>query len=465
LQILNAQEENTAGENTIADEYYGAPLAWKPPALKLDFPLFDLPYQIDAMNTVGNGFFSSYADLSMEQSTALSLDVYSAMHFGLKKLRDTLTVNTILKDTVYYGGTAAGIFIFAYIAPFGYPWMHNEFTRSILAQFDINSANAYYNIFSSTSGVTGISDADLERFKKESPADFVRMNSAGIEGYILFSDKMTRDIFLRDLNDLSNITALFSTWFGAVGNMSYIIADQYGFINIDDDIDTMYDNDVGEKSRSIYGNSSVNWVYDLFRPGEAYSQRGIHPSGNGIGRYIKLSQLSDSEKDYLLNQSILAALNFLSPAFYGFSSIPLGKSGFSGNFTVHHYFTSFGTDTPVEIMLKKGAFNIAFTYHNYMNYKNYFFSIEAEMTDYPVKIAGLNLLVSPRVMVGMQPKDQRFKTSDSEFLGLLGLRVDVPVSKNTYIFCDLSAKTAGWVAGNGYLDKNISVVIGVSMRY
>jgi len=30
------------------------------PALKLDFPLFDLPYQIEAMNTVGHGFFSSY---------------------------------------------------------------------------------------------------------------------------------------------------------------------------------------------------------------------------------------------------------------------------------------------------------------------------------------------------------------------------------------------------------------------
>ncbi|MDR2659825.1 MAG: hypothetical protein LBC27_07560, partial [Spirochaetaceae bacterium] len=230
-------------------------------------------------------------------------------------------------------------------------------------------------------------------------------------------------------------------------------------------IDAKYKNDGGELSRNVYGYPAINWVYELFRPDEPYSARGVHPSGNGIARYIKLSQLSGSEKDYLINQSLLATLNYLSPAFYGFSSIPLGKSGFSGNFTIHHYFTSFGTDTPVELMIKKDAFNFIFTYHNYMNYENYFFSIEGEIIDYPVKFAGLNLLFSPRVMIGMQPKDQCFMTDTPELFGLLGLRTDISVSKNFYIFCDLTAKTAGWAAGNDSLDKNISIAIGVSMRY
>jgi hypothetical protein len=464
-QILRAQEEPNTLDNNITDENNSPSVTWEAPVLKLDFPLFDLPYQIDVMNTAGNGFWGSYGSPSMNQSMAVSLDIYSAMHFGLKKLHDTLSVDAIWKNAAYYGGTAAGILLFAYVAPFGYPWMNNEFTRSILAQFNVNSINHGYNPFDTVGGVAGISDSALALFKEKSPADFVRMNSAGVEGYLLFSDKMIRNIFLYDLNNLSNFTALFSTWFGAIPHIAPALLDDYGMYNTDETIDTMYDNDGNEKSRHIYGYSSINWVYELFRPNEPYSERGVHPSGNGVARYIKLSQLSGSERDYLLKQSILGALNFLSPAFYGFSSIPLGGSGFSGNFTVHHYFTSFGTDTPVELMLKKETFNIMLTYHNYMNYENYFFSVEAEIIDYPVKIFGMDLLVSPRIMIGMQPKDQQFRTDTPEFLGLFSLRADVPVNKNLYIFCDVTAKTAGWVAGNEYLDKNISVKIGVSMRY
>jgi hypothetical protein len=463
--ILAAQEESAAADTITTEENNSLPVAWKPPVLKLDFPLFDVPYQFDVMNTVEYGFWGSYGSPSMNQSMAVTLDVYSAMHFGLKKLYDTLSIDAMWKNAAYYGGTAAGILLFAYIAPFGYPWMHNEFTRSILTQFDVNSINHGYNPFDSIGGIAGISDSALERFKKESPADFVRMNSAGVEGYLLFSDKMTRNIFLYDLNNLSNFTALFSTWFGAVPHIMLAFLNDYGLANPDETIDAIYHDDGGEMSRHIYGYSSINWVYELFRPNEPYSKRGVHPSGDGVARYIKLSQLSGSEKDYLLKQSILGVLNFLSPAFYGFSSIPLGKSGVSGNFTLHHYLTSFGTDTPVELMLKKEDFNIMLTYHNYMNYDNYFFSVEAEIIDYAVKIFGAEVLFSPRVMIGMQPKDQQFKTSAPEFFGLIGLRTDVPVNKNIYIFCDVTAKTPGWIAGNEYLDKNISIAIGVSMRY
>ena len=76
--------------------------------LKLDLPLFDLPYQIDAMNTVGHGFFSSYANPSMAQSSAITVDMFSGFHFGMKKFYDTSTMNNIWKNIIYYGGTALG---------------------------------------------------------------------------------------------------------------------------------------------------------------------------------------------------------------------------------------------------------------------------------------------------------------------------------------------------------------------
>ena len=86
VRVLIGQEKNNAVENTMLDGNKDQAIAWKPSVLKLDFPLFDLPYQIDVMNTAeNNGFLSTYGNPSMNQSLAVTLDVYSAMHFGLKK--------------------------------------------------------------------------------------------------------------------------------------------------------------------------------------------------------------------------------------------------------------------------------------------------------------------------------------------------------------------------------------------
>jgi hypothetical protein len=76
----------------------------------------DLPCQLDAMNAVGHGFFSSYAILSMNQSLAISTGLYSVFHYGMKKLHDTIPgrVNLALEYGLYYGGTALGLVVFGY---------------------------------------------------------------------------------------------------------------------------------------------------------------------------------------------------------------------------------------------------------------------------------------------------------------------------------------------------------------
>jgi hypothetical protein len=436
------------------------------PALKLDFPLFDFPYQIDTMDTAGYGFFGSYTSLSMDQSLALTMDAYSAMHFGMRKLYDRLTIKPVWKNTIYIGGTAAGILVSAFVLPFGYPWMQQEYTRSILSQFDINSRNEWYDIFYSTAGV-GVTDGQLERFKAESPHDMIRMDEAGSEGYILFSDHLLRNVFFYDLNNLSNWTALIAAFLGGIGKQGVgIVADSFRADFIDDNIKTLYKRDGGEDSRKLYGQSSINWVYDLFRPDEPYSARGVHPSGSGIARYITWEQLSDDERQYLITQGWLSFLNILSPLYIGFNSFPLGKTGLEWNAAVHHYLTSFGSDIPVQMFLKKKSFNMLFTYHSYTNYVSYFPAIEGELFEYPIQFTPkFGLLLSPRVMIGMQPKGQEFKTKEVEFLGLIGARVDFAVSKHILPFIDFSAKTAGWVAGNEYLNPNVNVKLGVSLRY
>jgi hypothetical protein len=426
------------------------------PALKLDFPLFDLPYQIDTMDTSGHGFFGSYTSPSMDQSLALTLDIYSSMHFGMRKAYDSLDLAPVWKNTIYYGGTAAGILAFAYVLPFGYPWMQQEFTRSILSRFDIKSLNGTYAIFDGGM-VSGVTDAQLERFKAENPHDVIRMDEAVSEGYILFSDFMIRNVFFHDLHNLSNWTALIAAFISLGHSGAGVTAEYMGADYVDNDIDAWYKNDGGEEARSLYSRSSFNWVYDLFRPAEPYSARGTHPSGSGIARYITWEQLNDNEREYLVKQGYPSYLNFVSPILYGFNSFPLGKTGFEWNVALHHYLTSFGSDISAQVFLKRPPFSMLFTYHNYQNYNNYFPAIEVEMMDFPIQFTPkFGLFLSPRILLGMQPRDQVFMTADPEFLGLLGCRVDFAVSKHFFPYFDLSVKTDGWVAGNEYLESNVS---------
>jgi hypothetical protein len=439
-----------------------------PPELKIDLPLFDLPYQIDAANTAGN-FFAAYSTLSMNQSLSLTVDVYSAMHFGMRKLYDNLPLGPVWRNAIFYGGTAAGLLAFAYVLPFGYPWMQQEYTRSVLTRFNINSLNGTYNPFDEIDRVTGVTDDDLARLKEESPHDLVRMQEVTVEGYLLFSDHMLRNRFFYDLHDLSNVTAFLAAYLALFNSTTGIVEEfggLYGLSSVDDNIEDSYKDDGVQKDRMLYGYSGINWVYDLFRPGEPYAARGLHPSGDGsIARYITISQLSGSEKDYLVKQGWLSYLNFISPMLYGVNTFPFGGTGFEWNVALRHYLTSFGSDTPFQLLVKKAPFNMLFTYHSYANYEHYFPAIEAELLDFPLQIGGLGIYLSPRILVGAQPANQEFMTGDPEFLGLFGLRADFAVSKHFLPYLDLGAKTNGWVAGNESLEAGASIRLGVSMRF
>jgi hypothetical protein len=279
---------------------------------------------------------------------------------------------------------------------------------------------------------------------------------------------MLRNVFLYDLHNLSNLSALIAAFLGGIGhNTIGILADYLGADYVDNNIKTRYKNDGDEESRRLYSYSSINWVYDLFRPGEPYSARGAHPSGNGIARYITWEQLTDDERQYLVRQGWLSLLNIFSPLYYGFNSFPLGKTGIEWNVALRHYLTSFGSDVAVQLFLKKAPFNMLVTYHNYQNYNNYFPAIEAELLEFPLRFTpNFGLIISPRVLIGMQPRDQEFMTGGApEFFALAGCRVDFAVSKHFFPYFDLNVKTSGWVAGNEYLESNVNFTAGISLRF
>jgi len=429
------------------------------PILKLDFPLFDLPYQISAMNTVGHGFFSSYANPSMAQSSALSQNIVTSYNFGLKCFYDNVNMNERLKKLIYAGATVLGVYVFQYM-PGAEGWMHEEYHRSIMTRFGVNSFNAMnlFPIGALVIPVEGIKDEDLIRMKERNPIDMTRMYEAGIEGQYLQVSRLQRNNFFYDQQLLNEI----GYWQSTLNSHLYVTysADPSSSL-----FQSLNNDDGTESSRDFAGSDFTAWVYSLFRPNEPYADRGSNPDNGEVKRYISPDDLTDDELHYLKLQGYLQILNYLSPMMFGIRSIPFGDSGFYGNFAMRHYITSFGYDISAQAFLKRRPYNMVFTYHNYVNHHNWFPAVEAEFVDYPFNLGKLSMFLSPRVLIGMQPKDQIFKTGSPEFLGLFGLRIDFRTNKNIFPYVDFTAKTKGWVAGNEYLNANASVKLGVSFRF
>lgn len=64
------------------------------------------------MNTKKYGFFGIYTSLSMGQSLTVLTVICSPMHFGMRKLYDSLVIESLYKGISYYDGTVTWIFIF-----------------------------------------------------------------------------------------------------------------------------------------------------------------------------------------------------------------------------------------------------------------------------------------------------------------------------------------------------------------
>jgi hypothetical protein len=424
--------------------------------LKLDFPLFDLPYQIDAMKTVGHGFFSSYANPSMDQSLSITTNVFSGFHYGMKIFYNKSNISTILKNIIYYGGTAAGDIVLFFL-PFGSDsWMHEEFHRAVMSRYGVNSFNTVYTLgpLLGNAYVNHVADEDLERFKKESFADFVRLHEAGFEGEFLLMEYLQKNNFFYNQQYFNELVY----WFITLNTHQYIWGSAFGnaFTGKGENI---------MRERDFTGSDPVAWVYDLFRADEPYSARGVHPTGIGIDRYRQKEDLSARELDYFRKTAYWYFANYLSPMMIGFRSLPWGETNIRWNFFFRHFLTSFGTDLSLNVFLNIDKYNFVAVYHNYQNYEHIFPAIEFEMIDYPLGFNGFRTYVSPRIMIGLQPKEQEFFTSEVEFFGLISSRIDFQINTNWLPYLEVIGKTDGWVVGNEFLNKNVSIKLGVSARF
>jgi hypothetical protein len=443
-----------------------------PSQLVFELPLLDLPYQIDAAKTVNNGqatlgsFFKGYANPSMHQSVSLSTDLYTGLHYGIDCLfstRDKVPTKKMgLGKLLLYIVTLESSDFIAMSAPGFSGWTHEEYHRAVMTRYHVNSFDDMnkFPIGSETVSVSHVTDEDLIRFKSESPADFNRMHVAGIEGEYLMVDKLQRNNFYYHQNLMHEMVYLLST----LNSIMYV-----QMCSIPEQTNPMTESfnaiETTIAQRDFTGLDFAGWAYDLFKPNEPYTERGIHPLGNGIDRYIKTSDLTSEELSYLKKQGNLQWLNCLSPMLIGFRSIKLTKNGLYGNFAVRNYLTSFGNELSCNVYLKNNDYNFFVAYHHAQNYEHAFPSIETQLIDYKKNLGASTLYFSPRLLIGLQPKDQGFKTSKASLLGLAECKLELITKGFIHPYIEVSAKTSGWVAGNEFLSSNISGRIGIVSRF
>jgi hypothetical protein len=417
------------------------------PVLILELPLIDLPF---------NGS-DSYTAPSMRQSLHTTKDLYQYSHYKFAQWFESQPVARTL--------STIGFDIVSLWLPFGAAWLHEEWHRAVMSNRGINSFNEIYEfpLFAETISVKHVKDADLIRLKQEYPADMIRLHAAGIEAQYELNFALEKDRFYLQPPTLDEAIL----WLNYLNNISYIYACATNQSNrITDEI--LQDEDEDISQRDFTGLDCNAWVYDLFRPDEPYEQRGIHPSGVGINRYIKYDDLTDEEQDYLNTNLKLSFLNLVNPFLFRFefftATNPINQQPFRWNATLRHHLTSFGYSIDANLFYRQKSVNALAIFHHYFNKSHFFPGLELALVRFPISLFRAQLPLSVRTSMWLQPKGQQFYTDESEVGGIATIKFHFPMYEQWETFVEMEAKTQGWVAGNVYLGDNFSVRLGIGAK-
>jgi hypothetical protein len=425
-----------------------------------DFPLYDAPF---------SGIRGGYAFPSMSQSLAVTMDFAQGLHRALARYgaagRDSRPGTQFYRSLGSLLGEIALIYL-----PGGYSWLHEEWHRAVLTRRGISSYDGIYDfkILSNAVPVSHVGDEDLVNLKRAHPADMVRLSEAGNEAQIELTRHVRKDLFFnRQESTLEWITLIINTFSPA----SYLFLCSLPYADqLTDQLQRAEGTDIAK--RDIVGMDFTAWVYDLYRPREPYGSRGLHPSGIGINRYIKSSQLTGAEKSYLQLQGILTWLNFINPQLAAKNRFA-GKNPFTGetifwNAALVHELTPFGFTIDCDVMATAGKTGIAATLHSYFNGRRYYPGASMETDDIPLSIFGAKKGFPPVYLSGkaegwFQPKELLFDELGARAGGALSVCLKAGVTKHLLVSISAFGKTGGWQAGQVSLERQSGAAAGLCL--
>ncbi len=416
-------------------------------SLIINVPVLDLPFQQTVYKTYYN--IGSFAvNPSMKQSLYWSNSFYTLSRYYIKKhlKKDYAIISTLLFDFL------------SYYVPFGISWLHEEYHRAVLTRWEAKSYNDVnkFPFFRQFIYVSKVKDEDLSRIANNHNADFRRLNTAGIESQMLQIRKLQQNNFF--YNKTVNFDILYIT--SIINSVFYI--NSCSKIKTDEAINKILLKEGTDISRrDMTGLDFTAWADALYYPDKPYESRGIHPSGVGINRYVKVSDLSPQARRYLKNQSYLNALNLVSPAIFGVQHIKLKQNIYS-NYSLRHFLTPFGNNISLDIFLKSSKANLFFSIHTFSNKEKTFGGFETYWLNVPIK--SNSLLVSLRSFIWYQPSTLSFYDKSGKLGGMVNIELSYNKAKFFIPYVELEYKTKGWLAGNVYLNDNFNINSGLKFK-
>jgi hypothetical protein len=406
----------------------------------IDLPMVDAPY---------NFLNSDFTWPSMRQSMAVSSSFYEVTHRALMGPQDG--------EQRWRIWLVAGFDVLSNWIPGGNAWVHEEWHRAVMGRRGIDSYDDVYNfpIGQSSIAVSHVKDSDLIRLKRDHPAEQVRMSAAGMEAQTSQNLYLQQSQFFKGTDDNNRILFLMND----IDNIGYLAT--CASTDADKQTQDFNDKDGTHVMRRDFTGLDCNaWVYDLFRPDEPYAVRGTHPSGIGINRYITWSELSSKEQEFLRRQVYLSTLNLVDPFIWWFRDMHADLDGHDviWNAKLSHYLTSFGYTVNAHLFVKSAEQKFLFELHNGFNYKSYFPGITVSSIDYPL---WNKWMLTTGATLWPQPKGQRFDQHSSEWLAAGNVEVGYQVDPRIQTYLGINAKTPGWMAGEVFLDRAVSVWTGV----
>jgi hypothetical protein len=412
-----------------------------------ELPLLDLPYN-------GKAF------PSMRQSMQLSNDFYFMTHnYLLDKLNGDGVIDANKPARVW------PIALFDLVStyfPLGTGWLHEEWHRAVLGRRGMHSHNGVYTtrFLASSISVDQVRDEDLIALKHDHPDELVRLHSAGFEAEYEQNLELEKQAFFNNHHPVVGVQISLNY----LNNIGYMYACASSTSNTE--TDTMNQQDgANVPVRDFTGFDCTAWTYDLFRPNEAYAARGVHPSGVGINRYRKFSDLTGEEQGYLKKQSRLSLLNLVDPFIFGKKQFTSKSDQWLWNATLRHELTPFGYDIATNVFLhERDGHDIFGAVHLYSNATGTYPGIDVTLPRHPINVLGKAAHVTPRVSAWLQPENLLFRDANAKLGGLASVRLDMPLEYGSgwQAYGELEGKTRGWVAGNEYLTNNLSVRFGLT---
>lgn len=342
--------------------------------------------------------------------------------------------------------------------PLGSAWAHEEGHRAVLDHRGIQSFDGIYDLDPTRGAVyvRGVRDRDLERLKAEHPADAARLAAAGMETQTLLGFWIERDLFFLSGRIPTDWPTLVTN---ALNDIGYLWTCSDPVFDAFTDAANEHDGRVLAR-RDALGLDCTAWAYDLQRPLEPYAARGVHPSGRGIDRYVKFSDLSYREQRLLRTVRWLS-LAALADPFLWFED-GWGTPGRRGSGNLAFYLTSFGWTLDQNLFMAAGSRNLIVTLHQQANGARWMPGADVELWRLPVAIGGRAAWLTLAGGVWLQPEDQRWAQARAVPGGRVGAALAVPVWSALELELAAGYKTAGWVAGNAALEPSLDARAGIA---